>query len=66
MRLNVNQKTIDLLNGQSLVDLAMQLQLPRAGMAMAVNGTIVHMDEWDSFVLSENDHITVIQATRGG
>lgn len=66
MNLNVNQKPVELLNGRSLADLSQQLQLPKAGIAMAVNGTIVPMSRWDSYLLSPADNVTVIKATCGG
>lgn len=36
------------------------------GIALAVNGTVVPKNEWESCLLNENDKITIIQATQGG
>ena len=36
------------------------------GMAVAVNQQIISRSDWNEFPLSENDSITLIQATQGG
>lgn len=38
----------------------------RAGMAAAVNGTIVPRSHWDSFTVSPGDRIEVLSAAQGG
>lgn len=36
------------------------------GIAIAVNGQVISKNTWSHFELSENDKITLIQATQGG
>lgn len=54
-------------NISSLYDLLYNLKESHPkGIAVAVNAEIVPRDFWKNFTLSENDHITLIQATQGG
>ncbi len=36
------------------------------GLAIAVNNAVVPRANWESFLLNENDTITIIRATQGG
>ncbi len=36
------------------------------GLAVAVNDTVIPRTNWESFLLNENDTITIIRATQGG
>lgn len=36
------------------------------GIAVAVNETIVHKAQWESYELQQNDNVLVINATQGG
>jgi len=36
------------------------------GLAVAVNDAVVPRANWESFLLNENDTITIIRATQGG
>ncbi len=36
------------------------------GLAVAVNDAVVPRSTWESFLLNENDTITIIRATQGG
>jgi sulfur carrier protein len=46
--------------------LVMDLQMPLAGLAVAVGSEIVPRHKWASFSLKENDEVMLISATRGG
>lgn len=37
-----------------------------AGMALAVNQTVIPKSQWDSLLIHENDQIDIIKATQGG
>jgi sulfur carrier protein len=36
------------------------------GLAVAINDTIIPRKTWDTYILKENDTITIIRATQGG
>ncbi len=38
----------------------------KKGIAVAVNNAVVPKGNWNTYLLQENDKITVIQATQGG
>jgi sulfur carrier protein len=38
----------------------------RKGVAIAVNQEVIPKSDWDSFMVRENDRVTVIKATQGG
>lgn len=66
MKLFVNSKEYQLADNASVAILAEELQLPKSGVAVAVNNQIVKKDEWQSTVLKENDKIIIIKAVCGG
>lgn len=66
MKLFVNSKEYQLADNASVATLAEELQLPKSGVAVAVNNQIVKKDEWQSTVLKENDKIIIIKAVCGG
>ena len=49
---------LEFLNGLSQISLK--------GLAIAINNEVVPKTEWVSFILTENDKITLIRATQGG
>lgn len=68
MKITVNSKSVALpeekpTSVQALVTL---MDLPAAGIALAVNGKVVRKAEWDAVFLSEGDAVTVIRAVCGG
>ncbi|GAO31454.1 hypothetical protein JCM15548_13817 [Geofilum rubicundum JCM 15548] len=46
--------------------LVADLQMPLAGLAVAVGDEVVPRQKWSSFSLKENDEVMLISATRGG
>ena len=46
--------------------LVTDLQLPLAGLAVAVGNEIIPRQKWAAFALKENDEVMLISATRGG
>lgn len=38
----------------------------RSGIAVALNNTVVPKTQWESIILSNNDRILIIAATKGG
>ncbi len=65
MRIFVNGQEIEtaFLYLEALVT---DLQLPLAGLAVAVGNEIIPRQKWAGFVLKENDEVMLISATRGG
>lgn len=66
MKVFVNSQEYQLDSSISVCELAVRLGLPEGGVAIAVNNKIVKRDEWNSFILNENDNIIVIKAACGG
>ncbi len=66
MDIKVNGEVVSLNEGNMLSDLAVQLNLPKNGIAVAVNQEMVPRESWNGFSLKENDEIIIITAVCGG
>ncbi len=66
MVIKVNSKEIDINNQSRISDLVESMQLPAAGVAVAVNNKLVTKADWGTFILSENDNVVIIKAACGG
>lgn len=67
MTVLVNNQTQKTKTEARLADLLEQLSLrEQKGMAVAVNNNIVPKSNWEEYLLTENDKITIIRATQGG
>ena len=66
MDIKVNGEVVSLNEGNMLSDLAVQLNLPKNGVAVAVNQEMVPRENWNGFSLKENDEIIIITAVCGG
>ena len=65
MKIKVNNKEVET-GANYLLQLSQQLELPQAGIAVAVNNHMVPRSEWEHFVLHENDELIIIKAVCGG
>ena len=65
MKISVNNKEVET-RANYLLQLSQQLELPQAGIAVAVNNHMVPRSEWEHFVLHENDELIIIKAVCGG
>ena len=65
MKIRVNNKEVET-GANYLLQLSQQLELPQAGIAVAVNNHMVPRSEWEHFVLHENDELIIIKAVCGG
>ena len=65
MKSSVNNKEVET-GANYLLQLSQQLELPQAGIAVAVNNHMVPRSEWEHFVLHENDELIIIKAVCGG
>ena len=66
MKVQVNNKEVELIPNSTLTQLTTQLELPVQGIAIAVNNKMIPRPEWERFVLHENDNLVIIKAACGG
>lgn len=52
--------------GSTLADLLAALQLPERGIALAVDGEVVHRHAWPTTPLTEQSRVEVVTAMQGG
>lgn len=65
MNVTVNNKPVET-GASTLKELALQLELPEKGVAVAVSNKMVPRSEWENFAISEGVSIIVIRASCGG
>lgn len=65
MNITVNNKPVET-GASTLKELALQLELPEKGVAVAVSNKMVPRSEWDNFAITEGVSIIVIRASCGG
>ena len=66
MKVQVNNKEVEMTPASTLTQLAAQLELPVQGIAIAVNNKMIPRTEWEGFILHENDNLVIIKAACGG
>lgn len=66
MQIEVNNQPFQLSEGTTVSALAVQLELPPVGTALAVNNKMLPRTEWETHVLREHDRIVIIKAACGG
>lgn len=66
MTVTLNKKSCTLPDNTTLADVAVQMKVPAKGAAIAVNGAVVHREQWSSTTVSDGDDILVIKAFCGG
>lgn len=66
MKVQVNNKEMEINISTTVGQLADKLELPSAGVAVAVNNQMLPRAEWSASMLQENDNIVVIKAACGG
>lgn len=65
MNVTVNNKPVET-GASTLKELALQLELPEKGVAVAVSNNMVPRSEWENFAITEGVSIIVIRASCGG
>ena len=60
MKVQVNNKEVEIADTSTITQLTVQLELPTQGIAM------IPRTDWDSFTLHENDNLVIIKAACGG
>jgi sulfur carrier protein len=67
MEIVINEKVWHFEAPPSIAGMLKQMGLTNsAGIAVAVNETIVQKSRWPEYILKEKDSITIIKATQGG
>ena len=62
MKVQVNNKEVEITPDSTLTQLTAQLELPVQGIAIAVNNKMIPRTEWEGFILHENDNLVIIKA----
>lgn len=65
MKVQVNNKEVEITPDSTLSKLKVQLELP-VQIAIAVNNKMIPRTEWERFMLHENDNLVIIKAACGG
>ncbi|MFD2632695.1 sulfur carrier protein ThiS [Idiomarina piscisalsi] len=66
MQITVNGKPETVNNSLRLSEFFEHQQINTAAIAVAVNGVVIHRENWHEHRLNHNDSLTVIQAVAGG
>lgn len=66
MKVQVNNKEVEMSPDSTLTQLTAQLELPVQSIAIAVNNKMIPRTEWERFSLHENDNLVIIKAACGG
>ncbi len=67
MNVCINQIDTQVVDSATIADILPLMQLSStAGIAIAVNESIVPRAQWDSYTLQANDKLILIRATQGG
>lgn len=66
MKIIVNNKEVDLIQGNTIADLARQLKLPLQGVAIALHNRMIPRAQWEEQVLQPGDSLVIIKAACGG
>lgn len=66
MKLIVNGELRQVPAGATVGDLARELTAQRSGVAVAVNGEVVHRRTWDHHELHDGDRVEIVAAVQGG
>lgn len=65
MKISVNNKDT-VTEARNIADLAVELELPSNGIAIAVDNKMVKRSEWENTTLEENAKVLIIKAACGG
>ncbi|WP_303315363.1 sulfur carrier protein ThiS [Flavivirga abyssicola] len=66
IKISVNETTIEVEEATTISKLLTKIKSPSEGIAFAINNNIIAKEQWDSYGLSSNDQVLIIQATQGG
>lgn len=66
MKISVNNKETELIEGNTVADLAHQMELPAQGVAIALHNRMIPRTEWGNTLLQPGDSLVIIKAACGG
>ncbi|MCL5077235.1 MAG: sulfur carrier protein ThiS [Actinobacteria bacterium] len=66
VKISINGATMQIIKDSSVADLVSQLELPNAGVALAINGSVIPKSTWASVILADKDRIELISIAQGG
>ena len=66
MTILVNNKETELVQGNTIANLASQLGLPEKGVAIALNNRMIPRAQWAEQTLQTNESLVIIKAACGG
>ena len=66
MKININQKEIEVQDSISVKELLDMQQIAIEGTAIAIDNKLVPKNEWNDRILTDGNKITIIRATFGG
>lgn len=66
MKIQVNNKEMEVVSPLTLDRLIRSLDLPAKGIAVAVNNRMIPRTGWENYALHENDSVVAIRAACGG
>ena len=66
MEIKINDKTVNLPEGSTVADALAAMEISPAGIATALNGTVVPAHRRGEIILNQGDSIIVIKAFYGG
>lgn len=65
MKVRINDKEIET-SASSVAQLAIELQLPERGVAIAIDNTMVARTDWTSTPITDGANIVIVKAFCGG
>ena len=66
MKIQVNEQALEVSENTNIEQLLLQLDKPLVGRAVAVNQEVITRSQWESYIISEGDNISLFQAIAGG
>ena len=67
MNVFVNDKETEVKINSTINSILKDLKLSdNKGIAIAVNNHVIKKDDWDDYILNENDKVLIIRASMGG
>ncbi|MDV6315300.1 sulfur carrier protein ThiS [Idiomarina sp. HP20-50] len=66
MRIQVNDNPLEVTDKTNLSEFLSAQNIDKSAVAVALNGQIVHREQWQKTTLKSNDSITLVQAVAGG
>ena len=65
MTITLNGKEVEV-SSTTITELFQELDIPRRGRVVHVNGSFVHWTKYDGFQLHKHDYIAIIRGIAGG